>query len=130
MSYNIYETVNALYKKEPITIPKIDVSLCIALTNILKLDTNNLTILKKLTEYLFYLEPKRYIMLLFILLPQKIRVPFLKKIEKVTEEKEDKLYNKIGYVLDWSKKELNIYKFLLDKIIDRDYWCKELACKN
>lgn len=126
---NIFTILKGIYKKEPLIIEKIDVSLCIALTNILRLDKNNIFHLKKIINYLFYLEPKRYIMLLFVTIPYNKYPPFLKGIEKKKEEKEDLLYNKIAYIFDWSKKELTKNKYILDKVIDKDYFRKELAIK-
>lgn len=126
---NIFDIINRIYKKEPLIIDKIDLSLCIALTNILRLNKSNLHYLKSIIHYLFYIHPKRYIMLLFIKIPYYKYPPFIKGTGKKKEEKENKLYNKIQYVLDWSNKELKWNKSILDKIIDKDYWKKELAIK-
>lgn len=124
---NIFSILKGIYKKEQLVIEKIDIGLCIALTNILKLDKNNIQPLRKIIDYLFYLEPKRYIMLLFIIIPFNKYPPFLKGIEKKKVEKEDLLYNRIAYQFDWSSTELQKNKYILDKIIDRDYWKKELS---
>jgi hypothetical protein len=125
----IFEVVNSIYKKQPMVVDKLDIGLCIALTNILRLNKNNLLVLKKIVNYLFFIEPKRYLMLLFVSIPQQTP-PFIKGIKKQEEQKEDLLYTKISYILDWSKKELKLYKPLLDKIIDRKYWCSELGVKK
>ncbi len=123
---NIFEIINKIYKKEPLIIDKIDLSLCIALTNILRLNKNNLHYLKSIIHYLFYINPKRYIMLLFITIPHYTHPPFIKGTGKKIEKKENKLYNKIACLFDWSKSELNYNKNLLDKVIDENYWKKEL----
>jgi hypothetical protein len=124
---NIFSVLKGIYKKEQLVIDKIDIGLCIALTNILKLDKNNILSLRRIIDYLFYLEPKRYIMLLFIVIPFNKYPPFLKGIKKKEEEKEDLLYNRIAYQFDWSSTELKKNKYILDKVIDRDYWRKELS---
>lgn len=126
---NIFNIINSIYKKEIITIDKIDIGLCIALTNILKLNKNNLIYLKKIIGYLFYVEPLRYLMLLFIFIPQNKYPPFIKGIEKI-KDKEDLLYNKIAYLYDWGNKELNLQKPILDKVIDRSYWSNQLGVKE
>ncbi len=125
---NIFSTIKGIYKKEPLLIDKIDISLCIALTNILRLNKNNLTSLKKAVEYLYYLEPKRYIMLIFILIPFTPYPPFCKGVTKKEEEKEDKVYNKIAYLFDWSKKELELNKPILNKL-DLEGIKKEIGIK-
>jgi hypothetical protein len=117
MSMNIYEIVKGIYKKQPLEVDKIDVSLCIALTNILRLDLNNLEVLKKLTNYLFFIEPKRFLMLLFIKIPQRLTPPFLKGVSKLKDEKENKDYEKIAYRFNWSKKELLINTQILNKLL-------------
>jgi len=126
---NFYEIIKAIYKKEVLVIDKIDVTLCIILTNILKLDRNNLPNLKKIIQYLFFIEPKRYIMLLFVGIPKNSYPPFLKKVEKQKPEKNDLLLMKIQYILNWSTRELNRNKLLLDKVIDRNLWKNELGVK-
>ena len=129
---SIFTIINGIYKKEPLIIDKIDISLCIALTNILKLNKNNCISLKKLIEYLYYLEPKRYIMLLFILIPFTKYPPFCKGVKKIVEEKENKVYSKLSYIFDWSSAELQKNKYMLDKIIDskRSYWESELGINS
>ena len=126
---NIFSIINSIYKKEQLIIDKIDIGLCIALTNILKLNKNNLIYLKKIISYMFYVEPLRYLMLLFIFIPQNKYPPFIKGIEKI-KDKEDLLYNKIAYLYDWGNKELNLQKPILDKVIDRSYWSNQLGVKE
>uniref|UniRef100_A0A6M3L1A2 Uncharacterized protein n=1 Tax=viral metagenome TaxID=1070528 RepID=A0A6M3L1A2_9ZZZZ len=125
---NYYDIIKSLYKKEAITVDKIDLTLCIILTNILKLDTKSLPNLKKIIHYLFFIDPKRYLMLLFIMIPQNKYPPFLKSIKKI-EKKDDTLFKKIQYIIDWGDRELEIHKNLLEKVIDRDFWKKELGVK-
>jgi hypothetical protein len=126
---NIFDITNGIYKKEPLIIDKIDVSLCIVLTNILKLNKTNIHSIKKIIHYLFFIEPKRYIMLLFIMIPQNLRPPFIKGVKKIEEVKEDLLYKRIGYQFDWSNRELELNRKILDKVIDKDYFKKELGVK-
>ena len=123
---NIFNIINNIYKKEIIIIDKIDIGLCITINNILKLNINNLIYLKNIIDYLFYIEPKRYLMLLFIIIPQNNK-PYFKGVKKSIEQKEDKLYNKIVYIFNWSFKELKRQKPILDRTINREYWSKILA---
>lgn len=126
---NIFEVIKAIYKKEQLILDKIDIGLCIALTNILRLDKNNLIYLKDIINYLFYIDPKRYLMLLYCVIPYNNYAPFLKGSKKKEELKEDKLYNKIAYVLNWGSKELERQKHILDKVINREDWAKSLGVK-
>jgi hypothetical protein len=123
-----FDIIYNIYKKEKIAVTKFDTSLCISLTSVLKNNKNNLQSLKSMIEYLFFIEPKHYVMLLFVLIPKTTFIPFSKKIEK-QEKKEDILYNKIAYLFDWGRRELNLYKNLLDKVIDREFWKEELGIK-
>lgn len=126
---NIFDITNGIYKKEPLVVDKIDTTLCIVLTNLLKLNKNNIHSIKKIIHYLFFIEPKRYLMLLFIMIPQNLHPPFIKGVKKKEEAKEDLLYKRIGYQFDWSKRELELNRKILDKVIDRDYFKKELGIK-
>jgi hypothetical protein len=128
MANGIFDIIKGIYKKEPLIIDKIDISLCIALTNILRLNKNNLTSLKKMIEYLYYLEPKRYIMLMFILIPFTPYPPFCKGVKKIEEEKENKVYSKLAYIFDWSSRERKLNEPILNKL-DLEYLKKELAIK-
>jgi hypothetical protein len=57
------------------------------------------------------------------------RAPFLKRVVKQKEKKINKLENKIKDVLGWSNREFNRNRNLLEKIIDKKYWNKELGLK-
>ena len=127
---NIFNIINNIYKKDPILVSKIDTSLCILLTSILRLDKYNIEQLRRVVSYMFFIHPKHYIMLLFVYIRECKNPPFLKGINKKEKVKEDKLYNKIAYLFDWSSKELNLNKPIMDKVINREQWCKELGVKK
>ena len=123
---DLINIIDSIYKKDKIIIDKVDIGLCIALNNVLRLNMNNLIYLKKILKFMFYIEPKRYLMLLFIIIPQNNK-PYFKGVKKSIEQKEDKLYNKIVYIFNWSFKELKRQKPILDRTINREYWSKILA---
>ena len=126
----ITDLVKSIYRKQPMKLEDAaDLGLCLGLTNIFKLNPLNSNILKKLSYYIFFVEPRHYLILLFLLIPYQQYVPFYNAIKK-QENKKDKLYEKIKYVLGWSDKELQLHTSLLNKVIDREYWCNELAVKE
>lgn len=121
---NFFDLIKTFYSKERIDYP-VDMSSNIACNKWLSLDKQNIAILNKLLPFLFYIEPKHYFYLLFFSIA-KGRVPFLKKIEKQKEEKENKLLKEIQRVLCWSDRELEMAKpFLSD--IDEKHWKMELG---
>ena len=129
MEYNPFELIRKIYQKEDISdITNIDTSMCIIISKYLSYDKDNLPILKKLVHFIFYIEGINYIYLLWLSIPKKDRVPFLKKIDK-KEEKKIKLYEEIKEVLEWSERELQFNKSILDKVIMpyKKYWEKEFG---
>ena len=129
MINNIFNIINNIYKKEAMVLEmKPDLGLCIALTYFLRYDIDNLPILKKLVDIMYYVEPKHYLMLLFICIPRKWKAPFLKKVTLQKNELST-LLGKIQKTLKWSNREIQIHQPLLEKIIDKEYWRKELGVK-
>jgi hypothetical protein len=126
-----FDIIKSLYLKTELkVIPESNLS--IALNKWLSLDKDNILTLKRILPYFYYITPEHYYDLLFYSIPQKTKIPFLKKIEKVEEPKENVLFSKIKYVLDWSERELQFNKNILIKLIEpnRTYWEKELGVKE
>lgn len=99
----------------------------VSLCKWLSFDKDNLQVLRRLLPYIFWIEPTHFYYLLFFNIPQKSRVPFLKKIEK-EETTKDKLLEKIKYILGWSSKELSYNKAELERLlVNRKHWEKELG---
>jgi len=128
MAFNFFEIIKSIYEKRKLDI-NIDRPLNIILLKWLSWDENNVKYLKELVskEYHTILEPNHFYILLFLGIKHS-KTPYLGKI-KIKEKKENKLYNKIKYVLGWSEKELEISKNILDKVINIKYWKKELGIK-
>ena len=127
----LFDVISKLYRKEPMRLSHIDQGFCIAITNTLRFDVDNIAALKKAIEYLFYIDPKHYLILLFLLIPKKDYVPSLKKVTLQIDEFSS-LYDKIKYVLDWSVRELNFHRPILSSLLsnDKEKWCKELGVKG
>ncbi len=123
-----FDFYSAIYKKQKIQIEFKDWHWCITLNKWLGFDKDNVQSIKKLLPYMFYVEPKHYYYLLFFNIRKKYNVPFHKKIVKV-KEKDDKLRDKICYILGWSKRVYDLQKPILDKVINsnKSYWKKELG---
>ena len=119
------DILNTLYKKDKVCY-NVTLGECIALTKTLVKDINNIKALSKCIDYLFYIDPNHYFYLLYFNIPRKNFIPKLIQIEKQTV-KEDKLLNKIQYVLGWSNRELNFNKRILEFTIDSKQYKKEMA---
>jgi len=126
---NFYDIINMLYTKKKIDINP-DTSLNLTLSKWLSYDKLNLLTLKKILKYQFSISAKHYFYLLFFNITKKFKAPFLKKITK-EKPKENKLLDKIQYVLGWSKKDILKSREVLNLTIltDKKYWKKELGIK-
>lgn len=124
--FNIFTTIKSIYKKNKLDTNEVESFHNIAIQKWLSIDKDNLSVLKSISKYFYYLEPKLYLQLLYLCIPKKEQPPFLHKIEKETK-KENELYNKIRDTLRWTDRELKLYSRLLDKIIEPKYWKSQLG---
>jgi len=126
---NFFDNIKAIYQKNRINI-KADMQLNMTLNKWLSQDKDNADTIKRLIPYLFYIKPQHYFYLLYFSIPKKMRVPFLKKVAK-DKIKENKLIDKIKYVLGWSNRELlyNMQNLQDCVLIDSKFWKKELGVK-
>jgi hypothetical protein len=119
----MYELLKTIYLKHIYAI-NTDLSMNIALTTVLSKQKNNLTFLNNIVQYLYYINPIHYFYLLYFCIPQSSYVPKSLKINKI-EEKENKVYNRIKQLFNWSDRELELNKTILNKTIDNKFWKKE-----
>ena len=126
---NFFDILKSIYTKTSIE-PSQDNTTNILVTKWLSYDITNLSILNSLVKYLFYIEPQHYFYLLFFNIRYSEKPPFLKKVEKI-KEKENELFDKIRYVMDWSSRELRLNSSILDKLItpQKKYWKEQLGLK-
>ena len=126
---NFYEVINMLYTKKKIKISP-DTSLNLTLSKWLSWDKSNLTALKSILKYQFTVSPKHFFYMLYFAIPKKFKAPYLKKIGKI-EEKEDKLLEKVQYVLEYSKANMRKTNTVINLIVGQNssYWKKELGVK-
>jgi len=124
---NFYDVINMLYNKKKVDVDT-DTQLNITLSKWLSYDKNNLNALKRILKYQFKISSKHYFYLLYFNIPKKYKAPFLKKIKK-RDEKEDKLLNKVAYILNWSKSDIKKNQNILNETIlkNKKFWKKELA---
>jgi len=121
-----FDVIKSIYRKDKIDVNMDDMPI-VSLCKWLSFDKDNLQVLRRLLPYIFWIEPTHFYYLLFFNIPQKSRVPFLKKIEK-EETTKDKLLEKIKYILGWSSKELSYNKAELERLlVNRKHWEKELG---
>lgn len=127
---NFFETIKSIYKKDYIeTNPSTTENL--TLTKWFSFDKNNLSCLKYVFSFIFYLKPQNYLYMLWLNIPKQYKVPFLKKIIP-KEQIEDSLLNRIQCVLGWSNRELILHKYIIEKMIlkDKVYWSEHLGVNN
>jgi len=124
---NLFTFLDQIYQKKKDSVVT-DMSTNIVLTKWLSFDASNLKTLKKILTYLFYIEPLHYYYLLYFNIVKKNKTPFLNKSTKI-EIKDDKLLNKIQYIMGWSNRELSYNMEILTKciLIDRKRWNRELG---
>lgn len=122
-----FDIVKTIYTKQN-PINEIDLGTNIALTKYLGRDKTNLSTLQKLSKYLLYIEPLEYYYLLYLLIPKKYKIPYLKKIDKI-EKEENKLSAAMKRILKWSDKELLLHLPLLEKTLlkNHNYWAQQLG---
>jgi len=127
--FNFYSIINMLYTKKKVDI-KPDTQLNLTLSKWLCKDKDNLEKVKNLMKYQFSISPKHFFYMLYFSIPKKFKAPFLKKITK-EKPKENKLLDKIQYVMGWSKKDMLKNKEVLNLTIltDKKRWKKELGVK-
>ena len=113
---NIFEVIKSLYLKNKVAY-NITTSELMIINKYLLLDTNNLSSLKKIINYIFYLNPNNYYYLLYILLPQKTTVPFL-NLKKYSLDKiiENDYTNRLKEVLEVGENDIKYNKPILDKL--------------
>ena len=100
----------------------------IYLNKCLSLNQQTIRYVKEVLPFLFWIRPEHYFYLLYFSLPYYDKQPFFARVAK-EEIKENKLLNKLQYVMGWSNRELRNNKQLLNKLIltNKEYWEKELG---
>jgi len=125
--FNFFNVIRSLYTKNTNS-ETISQELCPTLIKWLSFDKTTIRYLKTLIPFLFYIEPQHFYYLLFFTLP-KSSVPYFKKKDIKKEQEEKKLVEKIQYILNWSDRELQFHKNVIQKLIlpNKKYWCEEFG---
>lgn len=125
---DLFKTLNAIYTKQQIKLDNIQRQDVIGLFRWLAMDINNLPVLRKINQYLFYLRPKNLLILLYFSIQQRSKAPFIKYTKKVKKPEIGLLYNKIRQYFGWSQRELALNKKYL-KDLDVKKWKKAFGIK-
>jgi hypothetical protein len=127
MEVNIFEVIKSIYLKTPLELES-NVSLNITISKFLSYDKDNLKHLKEIVPFIFDVEPNTYLNILWLSIPYKSKVPFLKNVSQI-KVKEEELFQVIADFLEWSPKELELNRDeLIKKILPRkEYWKKEMG---
>jgi len=126
----LFDIVKAIYKKDCSDIVT-EFFMCSTLMKWLSYDYDNIHRLKKIIQYIFFIEPENLYKLIYCSVPKKTKVPYLPKVVK-QEVLEDKLFDKMMYVLGYSGNDIKANKKIIERIInqDRDYLMREFAVKK
>jgi hypothetical protein len=126
----IFEAITAIYKKDPKEI-EVNTSINLTISKWLSWDKDNLQVLKEIVPFIFYISPKHYYYIAWLNIPQKSKVPFLKKYEEVNEPEKTELEHKIQSVLGWGNNEFLANKIIINKIIlkNETLWKERLGLK-
>lgn len=126
-----YDYINAIYNKTYAIRYAVDVWACTYLNKTLIQDKNNAEALRKAIEYCFYISDLHYYYLLWCLIPQSTNV-YLDRASKPDEDTADPLIDKLIYVLGWSRKEYELNKSIINKVIipNKEYWESELGIQK
>ena len=129
--YNFFEVIKTIYLKRKIDFT-VDKTLCINLVKWLSFDRRNLNVLSRLVkeEYHTRLEPNHFFYMLYLEIP-KGKTPYLQSIKRVGNEEKtgNKVYTEIASQFQWSERECQLQQNILEKVIDKKYWKKELGIK-
>lgn len=126
----IFEAITAIYKKDPKEM-EVNTSICLTLTKWLSYDCDNLEVLSSIFPFIFYLSSQHYYYILWLNIPAKSKVPYLKKYSEDKEETESELVKKIQKVLGWSSRELLLHKKIINDVIlkDEKKWKERMGIK-
>ena len=124
----MWDIYKAIYQKTKLPEFDYDVGTCIVISNWIAKDTSQTLKVKNILPYLFYIEPKHYIYLLYASITKKYQIPRFPKKKKV-KEKDNKVYNRMKDLLGWSDRELKFQSNILDQVVDQKHWKKEFGIK-
>lgn len=126
----IFEAITAIYKKDPKEI-EVNVSMVLTITKWLSYNCDNLEILQGIFPFIFYISPQHYYYILWLNIPEKSKVPYLKKYLEDKEETESELVKKIQRILGWSNRELLLHKKIINDVIlkDGEKWKERMGIK-
>jgi len=111
----MFKLLNTVYTKTKTNPEAITDSDLIVINRFLSLYKNNLYYLKIVIRYMFYIKPINYFYLLYFIIPKQYKAPYLKNIKKVKIKKEKK-YDEVQELLEWSDRELEYHRYILDKL--------------
>ena len=103
----------------------------IALFKWLGHDENNIEWIAKNIEYQYYINPVHSYILLYFGIQKVVRVPTI-HFPKKSKEIEDDLRDRICEVLDWSIREFELNRYVIEKEIlsNESYWRTKLGLKD
>lgn len=121
MKLTWFDYLKILYNKTDIKIEDIpnDAGLNVSLFYTLLKDKDN-AYLTFLTEYIWYIKPSNFFILMFLFVPKKTNFKLLKSSSKEKDKKDklEKEYKEIKEFYNWSEEELEKVKPFLKELIE------------
>ena len=108
----MFNIVKSIYQKGDI-LGEYEQFQAIYILGFISKDKDLLDYLPNLVSYLFNINATHFIYLLYFSLPKKYNIPYC-KTEKPKEEKESELMINLSKKFYWSKKEIEMYKELIN----------------
>ena len=126
---NFWDIIKSIYTKKKIDINEVESFSNIGLVKYLSFDKDNLLSLSRIAEFSYYIAQDSLFYLIWLSIPYKANTPYLKVYNRNIEVEDNELYKKIQYILNWSNRELDYNKNILNKVIDNSIWNKKLGLK-
>lgn len=129
---NFFEALTNLYTKSGDIPSDIDTGSVLVFSKTLSQDRDCHAVLKRMSKLMLYLPPRMAYGLMFLMIPKKTQVPYLKFTRKKKEEEADELLKKIQTFLGWSDREMQLHSRLLERTIlkDKKHWKAEFGISD
>jgi len=130
----LFDVIKSIYEKKEINF-EFDNGFLIVLMKWLSCDRRNINALLYINKFLFFIGPKHLYKLIF-LYSVGGRQPFLQLnrttdgiLGRKNDERGNDLLCEISRTFRWSRRESELLKDILEKVIDKEYWSKEFGLK-
>lgn len=119
----------SLYNKNKMNLDRVDTGMMIGLSKWISNDPLNLSWLKKIIQYQFYINPRHYFYMLYFGIRKEYREYPFAGVKKLKKE-ENVFYDKLKYLFNWSEKEFQFNKPILEHLNLRKEWARKVGLER